>query len=461
MTGRVSRDQQHAGLASSDIDWTRGHPLEVAADVAPTIDGVPDSQDDTPKPKVTLVVAMRNERASIRRCLASIEDQDYPVDRLEVLVYDGQSTDDSLKVALEFAAGRPNWVVLTNPRRIQAAAWNAGIDAATGDILGIVSGHAELGPAYVRSAVEVLMRSGADMVGGPMRAIAEGGIASAIALATSTPFGVGTARHHYLTEPAEVDTVFMGVAWRRTWLRYSFDESFVRNQDDELSYRLLDGGGRIVCDPAIESLYRSRASLRSLWSQYFDYGSLEGAGSAGAPAPGPGPPAHTARPGGVVGRGRAPRDDFPEGSRHCTARARPLRVGNRRRVDPLPRPSHAGLGRGPGRRLSGVAFRVRFRDAPRAVAVQAGLLPSTWPPAGAACRFAARAVSLRTSGTGMPSARRRDVAWRSTGYSWAGDPSEVGDFAMRDPGGRAHAAVAGATSVPGVALASRTSRLRT
>lgn len=255
-----------------DVDWTRGHPREVAADIAPTIDGIPDSRDDSPKPKVTLVVAMRNERASIMRCLVSIEDQDYPVDRLEVLVYDGQSTDDSLIVALAFAAGRPNWVVLTNPRRIQAAAWNAGIDAASGDILGIVSGHAELGPAYVRSAVEVLMRSGADMVGGPVRAVAEGGIGSAVALATSTPFGVGSARHHYLTEPAEVDTVFMGVAWRRTWLRYSFDESFVRNQDDELSYRLLDGGGRIICDPAIESRYRSRASLRSLWYQYFDYG---------------------------------------------------------------------------------------------------------------------------------------------------------------------------------------------
>ena len=261
-----------ADSPAPDGDWTRGHPSAVAADIAPAIDGIPDARDDPPKPRVTLVVAMRNERASILRCLASIENQDYPVDRLEVLVYDGQSTDESMNLALAFAAGRPNWVVLTNARRIQAAAWNAGIDAATGDILGIVSGHAELGPAYVRSAVEVLMRSGADMVGGPVRAIAEGGIASAIALATSTPFGVGGARHHYLTEPAEVDTVFMGVAWRRTWLRYSFDESFVRNQDDELSYRLLDGGGRIVCDPAIESRYRSRASLGSLWYQYFDYG---------------------------------------------------------------------------------------------------------------------------------------------------------------------------------------------
>ena len=100
----------------------------------------------------------------------------------------------------------------------------------------------------------------ADMVGGPVRAVADSAIGAAIAIATSTPYGVGGARHHYLTEPAYVDTVFMGVARRETWLRYPFDEEFVRNQDDELSYRLLDDGGRILCDPAIESTYRSPMS---------------------------------------------------------------------------------------------------------------------------------------------------------------------------------------------------------
>jgi GT2 family glycosyltransferase len=110
------------------------------------------------------------------------------------------------------------------------------------------------------------------MVGGPVRAAADGAIGAAIAIATSSPFGVGGARHHYVTEPAYVDTVFMGVARRATWLEYPFDETFVRNQDDELSYRLLDGGGRILCDPAIESTYRSRSTFRDLWRQYQSYG---------------------------------------------------------------------------------------------------------------------------------------------------------------------------------------------
>ena len=233
---------------------------------------MPVTADLSARPGVTLVVAMRNEGSSIERCLASIAAQDYPADHLEVLTFDGESTDDSVAIARAFVDGRPGWAVRTNPRRIQAAAWNAGIQAASGEVVGIVSGHAVLGPTYVRSAVDALVRSRADMVGGPVRSVAEGAIGAAIAIATSTPYGVGGARHHYLTEPEDVDTVFMGVARRETWLRYPFDEEFVRNQDDELSYRLLDDGGRIVCDPAIESSYRSRSTLRDLWRQYFDYG---------------------------------------------------------------------------------------------------------------------------------------------------------------------------------------------
>ena len=225
-----------------------------------------------PTPTVTLVVAMRNESAYIERCLASIAAQDHPSDALEVLVYDGESDDDSVALAEAFAAGRPSWSVRPNPRRIQAAAWNAGIATAAGDIVGIVSGHAELAPTYVSYAVAALQRTGADMVGGPVTAIGEGPVGEAVAIATSTPFGVGGARHHYLTEAAEVDTVFMGLCRRETYQRFPFDETMVRNQDDELSYRLLDAGGRIVCDPAIQSTYRNRSSLPGLWRQYFDYG---------------------------------------------------------------------------------------------------------------------------------------------------------------------------------------------
>jgi succinoglycan biosynthesis protein ExoA len=223
--------------------------------------------------KVSLLVAMRNEAGYIERCLASIFAQDYPDDLLEVLVMDGQSTDGCRQIVENLIRGRSNCYLLPNPKIIQAAGWNLGIRAAQGDIIGIVSAHAELAPDYVSTAVETLRRIGADMVGGPMRADSRERVGQAIALATSTPFGVGGARFHYIEQEEEVDTVYMGLCWREVYQCIGgFDEELVRNQDDELSYRLLDQGGRIFCNPAIRSRYYNRSTFRSLWKQYFQYG---------------------------------------------------------------------------------------------------------------------------------------------------------------------------------------------
>jgi len=224
-------------------------------------------------PSVTLIVAMRNEAASIEACLTSLLAQDWPPDRLELVVMDGGSTDGSRETAERMLADRPGGRVVDNPGVVQAAGWNLGIDLATSEYVGIVSGHAELAPDYVARVVRTIEETGATMVGGPVTAEAEGPVGEAVAIATSTPFGVGGARHHYLTERAEVDTVFMGVARREDYARLRFNEAMVRNQDDELSYRILDEGGRIVCDPAIRSTYRNRSTLAGLWRQQFAYGS--------------------------------------------------------------------------------------------------------------------------------------------------------------------------------------------
>ena len=223
-------------------------------------------------PRVTLVVAMRNEEASIGACLESIAGQDYPPDRLEVLVLDGGSADRSREIAGELIGDRPGWQLIPNPRVSQAAGWNIGIDRATGDVIGIVGAHSELAPDYVRAAIETLERTGAEMVGGPVRARSSGLVGRAVAAATSSRFGVGGATFHYAEREGDVDTVYMGVSRRETYRRFRFDEEMVRNQDDELSYRLLDAGARIVVNPAIRSSYRNRATLGSLWRQYFDYG---------------------------------------------------------------------------------------------------------------------------------------------------------------------------------------------
>lgn len=224
-------------------------------------------------PKISILVAMRNEAGYIEECLSSIFAQDYPTDRLEVWVLDSQSSDDSWKIVERILKGRPNCHLLSNSKITQSAGWNLGIKHATGDIIAIVSAHAELASDYISTAVETMQRTCADMVGGPMRADGKGRVGKAVALATSTPFGVGGGRFHYTNREEEVDTVYMGLWWRDLNRRIGgFDEEMVRNQDDEFSYRLLKQGGRIVCNPSIRSRYENRSTLRSLWRQYFQYG---------------------------------------------------------------------------------------------------------------------------------------------------------------------------------------------
>jgi hypothetical protein len=51
-----------------------------------------------------------------------------------------------------------------------------------------------------------------------------------------------------------------------------FDERLVRNQDDELSFRIVHGGGYIFVSPRIRYLYYVRTEIRQLFRQYFQYG---------------------------------------------------------------------------------------------------------------------------------------------------------------------------------------------
>lgn len=224
-------------------------------------------------PTVSLLIAMHNEEKFIEGCLSSICKQNYSAEKIEVYILDGLSSDSSQEIVGRFIQGKEHYSLLPNPKITQSAAWNLGIEKSKSNLIAIVSAHSVLASDYVSNAVETYLRTGADMVGGPMTAFGEGGVAKAVSIATSNPFGVGGARFHYTDKEEIVDTVYMGFCSRNLYVKIGgFDEEMVRNQDDELSYRILDHGGKIICNPAIKSQYYNRATLKSLWRQYFQYG---------------------------------------------------------------------------------------------------------------------------------------------------------------------------------------------
>lgn len=232
-------------------------------------------------PMVSIIMPIRNEAGFIRRSLGAVLAQDYPQECVEVLVVDGMSDDGTREMVRETfersnveAFQRSNLHMLDNPERIVPTALNRALEQAKGDIIIRVDGHCEIAPDYVRRCVEVLEETGADCVGGPMETVGRTVMAESIALAQSSPFGVGgVAFRTGSDEGRYVDTLAFGAYRREVFERIgNFDEELVRNQDDEFNFRLTQAGGKIWLDPSIRSVYYSRASLRGLWKQYFEYG---------------------------------------------------------------------------------------------------------------------------------------------------------------------------------------------
>lgn len=231
------------------------------------------TERDSSKPVVTILLPIRNEARYIAQCLDAVIAQDYPRDQIEILVVDGMSDDGTRNIVTQFSARDARIHLIDNSERIVPTALNRGIRAARGEVIIRVDGHAVIAPDYVRRCVEQLAITGADNVGGPMRAASDTWIGKAIVLATSSPFGVGGARFHYAETPGWVDTVYLGAYRRQVFDRIGlFDEELVRNQDDEFNFRLTRAGGKIWLDPQIRSTYYSRSTLRGLWKQYFEYG---------------------------------------------------------------------------------------------------------------------------------------------------------------------------------------------
>lgn len=190
-----------------------------------------------------------------------------------MIVVDGESTDATVRVVEEASGGDARIRVITNAERGMPQGLNLGIGAAKGVYVGVVSGHSVLPTEYLAGAVEASIRTGAWSVGGSIVRRAQTPMQQAIAIATSSPIGVGDSSHNYAAEPGWVETVFPGFWPRELFDRIGlFDPDMIANEDNEFSLRIREAGGRIWFDPAIRVEYVPRSSPRGLFRQYRRYG---------------------------------------------------------------------------------------------------------------------------------------------------------------------------------------------
>lgn len=225
-------------------------------------------------PKISVILPIRNEGAYIERCMRAILAQDYP-GKMEILVVDGMSTDDTrTRLGQIVPHSKFRICLLDNPGKIVPTGMNIALRQAQGDIIVRVDGHCIIAPDYVRNCVFYIQSGEVDGVGGPMQTIGETPLAAVIALAMSSPFGVGNSAFRTLSGASMLADTVPFPAYTRSIIQRAglYDEELMRNQDDEYNYRIRELGGKILLADDVRSQYFSRASLRGLWRQYFQYG---------------------------------------------------------------------------------------------------------------------------------------------------------------------------------------------
>ncbi len=220
-----------------------------------------------PTPPVSVIMPLLNEERHLEEAVGAVVAQRYPGE-IQIVLAVGPSHDDTLGVAERLAERDPRITVVQNPSGRTPEALNLAVASAAHDIIVRVDGHGFLSDGYIERAVRVLEETGAANVGGVMLAEGVTDLERAVAVAMTSPLGVGGARFHTGGHPGPADTVYLGV-FRREWLDAAggYDPRFTRAQDWELNYRIRQAGGVVWFDPALTVKYRPRPTLRALSRQ--------------------------------------------------------------------------------------------------------------------------------------------------------------------------------------------------
>jgi succinoglycan biosynthesis protein ExoA len=234
---------------------------------------------DSALPFITVAMPVRNEERHIQKVLDELLTQDYPKDRYEIIVADGQSTDSTPNIVRNAAASASVSITLIdNPRRLSSAGRNTGILNGRGDVIAFVDGHCIIGSKqWLRNIADIFEATGADCLcrPQPLDDPANTRFQSIIAACRGSALGHGLDSSIFdLNNEREINPTSSGAIYRRAVFDKVgiYDETFDACEDVELNHRVWKSGLKSYISPRVTVRYAPRADLKGLFKQMSRYG---------------------------------------------------------------------------------------------------------------------------------------------------------------------------------------------
>ncbi len=212
---------------------------------------------------VSVIVPLYNEEKYIGGCIDSLINQTYPLNKMEWIFIDGNSTDRTVEIIKKYAETESYPIVLLhNEKKKTPYALNMGIQKASGEYIIRLDAHSYFYPDYIEKCVYYLETTDADNVGGIAETEASGMMGKAIAKMLSTKFGVGGSDFRLGDGNRYVDTVPFGAFKREVFETLGlYNPKLLRSEDNDMNSRIREHGGKIWLAEDIRFKYFCRDSI--------------------------------------------------------------------------------------------------------------------------------------------------------------------------------------------------------
>lgn len=217
--------------------------------------------DGNAYPKVSVIVAAYNSEQTIEECLKSILDLDYPGGSIEVIVMDGGSRDDTVKLAEKLP------VKVVSIRLNAPAAYNYAMKIASHKILGFIDADAKVQPQWLKLLVPHL--------NGPQVA----GVSGSIETWNYNNLWARSIGYELRNRYRRIGKYTSRIATMNLLLKKNvieeaggWDENLPSQYDTDLGFRVSAKGYKIAYEPKASCYHYNRPTLKAFYRQQLQYG---------------------------------------------------------------------------------------------------------------------------------------------------------------------------------------------
>lgn len=211
-------------------------------------------------PLISVVIPVKNEALILKRCLESLKQLTYPKDKLEIIIADGLSKDNTREVALSSGAK-----VVNNEREIVSSGRNSGFTQAKGELVAFTDADCVFDPGWLKNSVKYFRDPDVGGVGGITLAPKEASdfekaVDFIFSLAES--FKVTSHRRNQIAAEATDDIPGCNAIYRRKALEQVMpvDENLLTAEDVWMNFCLKKAGYKLTFAPDVILWHHRRNS---------------------------------------------------------------------------------------------------------------------------------------------------------------------------------------------------------